>query len=84
MNIFPEQKLTKTEEDLIAESFSNPVVKKYLHTLAYNIGAELVTSVIDTDETEESWLRKEIFLKGQLRMLDTLLSIQPAATQQSN
>lgn len=77
MNIFPELTLTQTEKDIIAETFSKPEVKKYLNMIAYNIGSDIVKSVIDVDEPEESWLRKEIFLKGQLRTIDMLLSIQP-------
>ena len=80
-SIFPQQTLSDTEIDLIAEIFSNPMVKKYLHTLAYNIGSELVTSVIGTEESEESWVRKEIFLKGQLRTIDALLSINAEASK---
>lgn len=77
MNIFPIETLSETEEALLAEKLSDPLVKKYLHMRAYNIGADLAASVPDTNEPAEEWLRKTLYLRGQLKELDTLLDIKP-------
>lgn len=75
MNIFPETTLSQTEEDILQQIYSNPTVKKHLQMMAYNIGAELVSAVPDPSEAPEMWIRKELFLKGQLAILNTLFSI---------
>lgn len=75
MNIFPETILTQTEEDILTELYSNPTVIKHLHMLAYNIGRDLVSATPKPGETAENWMRKEAHMKGQLAILDTLVSI---------
>lgn len=80
-NLFPETSLTKTEEDILVEVYSNPVVQKHLRMMAYNIGADLVTAVPDPNESAESWIRKEVFLKGQLDNINTLLGISAIEIQ---
>jgi hypothetical protein len=84
VNIFPVTELSDTEQHLIAEKLQDSLIKKYFHLLAYNIGKDLVTSNPEVDESPEQWIRKEIFLKGQLRNLDMLLSIEtPKSTSSS-
>lgn len=78
MEIFPSTPLTETEEAIIVEILSNPTLRKYLHIRAYNIGKDIVTASPGVQEPAEEWLRKEINLKGQLREIDTLLSIKPS------
>lgn len=78
MNIFPEQTLSETEENVVAELINNPAMQKYLHTLSYNIGRDIVTAVPAPDESNDVWLKKELYLKGQIRLIETLLSIKPS------
>lgn len=76
-NIFPEVPLTDTEKEYIAEILSKPEIKKYFNHVASNIGREIGTSVISPSTPAEEWIRKDIFLKGQLEAVNNLLSIQP-------
>jgi len=76
MEIFPRSNISPAEEDAIIQAFSNPIIVKYLHTLAYNTAADLVSHLPDPDKVDESFIRTQIFGKGQLRILDVLLNLQ--------
>lgn len=78
MNIFPEQTLSETEETIIAEKLSDPAVKKYLHILAYNTGKAILLSAPGEGQTDEQYLRGLANAKGQLSVIDTLLSFEQA------
>lgn len=82
MNIFPVTELSESEQNAIATKLADPILVRYFHTLAYNIGRDIVTGVPAPDENQEHWLRKEIYLKGQVFMLESLLSVKPVPTNQ--
>lgn len=82
LNIFPEVPLSVTEKEYIAQILSKPEIKKYFLHMASNIGRDIGTSVIPVDESAESWIRKDIFLKGQLEILNSLLSIQSPSNKE--
>lgn len=77
MNVFPEQTLSEPDMIVVSECLSNPAVKKYMHALAYGIGKDIVTGTPHPGQSPEEYLRLEAGLKGQLAVLDTLLSIEP-------
>jgi len=78
MNIFPEQHLTQTEMDIVAEKLSDPSVKNYLHQLAYKVGVHLATGSPMEGQSDNDFLRRRATLQGHLEVIDTLLSIQVA------
>jgi hypothetical protein len=77
MNLFPQEDLSPTEKNLLAEALQNPVVQKYLLLRARNIASAIVEATPDAEESTEAWLRKEIYLKGQINVLEDLYSIKP-------
>jgi len=74
MNIFPTQELTEQEEHLLKEIFCHPSVKKYLHTLAYNIGRDMILANSLIQEDPAKYLRIQTRGQGALDLVDTLLS----------
>lgn len=79
MNLLELQGLSPNEEALIAEVFRNPAVLKYLRVLASNLAIESIQCPITFEEAPEAYLRKQIVLKAQLELLNTLAQIfQPA------
>ena len=76
--LYPILDLNPTEEELIAEAFSSPVVKKYLRVLGNNLVRDYL--VLDASSLPEGALAKHHqFVKGQLAILDTLCSINAAS-----
>lgn len=78
MNLFPVVEISETEQDIIAEKLSDPAVKKYFHSLGYQVAANLATGTPGSDESAEGFLRKRAVLQGHLEILETLLSINTA------
>lgn len=78
MNVFPIIEISQTEQDIIAEKLSDPAVKKYFHSLGYQVAANLATGNPGPDESAEVFLRKRAVLQGHLELLETLLSINTA------
>lgn len=72
--VFPSQELSKSEEELITEVFSNPVVRKYIQILGANASKELLSLPI-LNETPDSLLKKHVLVSGKLEVITTLLSI---------
>lgn len=77
MQLFPAQDLSDSEKNMLAEILSAPVVQKYLQVVAYNIGSAIVNAIPDPDTSTDTWLKQELYLKGQLSMLTQLHSIKP-------
>jgi len=66
--------ISQTEKDIIVESFSNPVIKKYLQSMALEDTKELVAfSAISNQDSEIS--KAVANVQGKLSVLSTLLSI---------
>ncbi len=75
MDIFPSPTLSPTEIDIVAIALTDNAVKKYFHMLAYDIGRDIIQGARSKDQTAEEYLCIEAALKGQLAVLDTLLSM---------
>lgn len=75
MNIFPEITISEPDMIVVAECFSKPAVKKYLHMLAHSIGTDIVTGQKAPNQSAEDYLMIEANMKGQLAVIDTLLGI---------
>lgn len=82
MEIFPMTTFSATEMNLLAESFNNTTVRKYLHHLAYTSGAAIATGEPRENESAEAYLRRQARVQGQLDTVETLLSIKPAQAAQ--
>jgi hypothetical protein len=66
--------LSKTEEDIIIDIFSSPVVNKYLMNLGLSYINELASlSVTERDSSEVA--KKHALVQGKLSVIETLLSI---------
>ncbi|EKD22467.1 MAG: hypothetical protein ACD_86C00001G0003 [uncultured bacterium] len=75
-DIFPSPVLSKTEEDLLIEAFSNPLVQKYLRNLAMEDTKELLgLSAIAIPASE--LINAHAVVQGKLSVIATLLSIPP-------
>lgn len=75
MSIFPPVALSEEENTSVVEVFNMPVVRKYLHGIANDIGAQVAIAIPSDDIPAEIHIRKEMHVKGQLAMLDQLLSL---------
>ena len=66
--------LSQTEQDLIALTLSDPLLKKYFRIMMQNDIIELAT--ISISEKDDSTIaRKHAIVQGKLSVLQTLLSI---------
>ena len=72
--LFPEIPLSPTEEELLIETFHNPVVKKYLQAIGTEAAKELLSLDV-LSETPETLHRKQILVTGKLAVIALLLSI---------
>jgi hypothetical protein len=81
-DIFQQTTISKTEIDIIIEVFSQPVVVKYLKTIAQNDLLELATLSI-TERADNEVAKKHALIQGKLSTIATLLSIsnQPQAKE---
>jgi len=81
--IFDIPALSKVEIDIIIDVFANPVVKKYLKTIASNDLAELATLSI-TEREDSEVAKKHALIQGKLSTIAALLSIskQPTPKQE--
>lgn len=84
INVFPAQELVKVEEDIIADMLSHPTVKKYFHVLAYNLGRELVLDAVVPEESAEAYMRRQVYVKGQIAVLDLLLKIEAPISKEAS
>jgi len=82
-DIFPATNWTKTEEDIIIQSFSNPAIKKYLRKMALEDTKELLQlSAIATPN--EEIVKAHAVIQGKLAVISTLLSIEESQPAVSN
>ena len=85
-SLFPAQKLSKTEEDILLEVYRNPVVKKHLQILAMEDTKELLAfSAISKTDSEIG--KALATVQGKLSVIQTLLSIseiQPPNKEQQS
>jgi len=74
-DVFPSTSWSKTEEDIVIQSFSNPAIKKYLRKLALEDTKELLQlSAIATDNA--ALVKAHAVVQGKLQVIATLLSIE--------
>lgn len=73
-DILNTETLSKTEEVLIQEVFSNPLVKKYLRIMGRNDLEELATISV-TEGVDSEVAKKHALIVGKLTVLSTLISI---------
>lgn len=74
MKIFPEQTLSKTEQDILFEIYSNPVVKKHLEIMALEDTIELL-EMSAISKTDSEIAKAHATVQGKLSVIATLLSI---------
>lgn len=77
MNLFPQEDLSDTEKNLLAERLDDPLIKRYFKLRASNIASAIMAAIPDATESPEVWFRKELFLKGQMEILEELYTIKP-------
>lgn len=76
MQIVESVVLLDTEQALVAEALANPVVKKYFISLGRDLAQQLLSCAPSEQQTDSDYIRNEAIVKGQLILLETLLSIQ--------
>ncbi len=74
--------LSDTEQTQIQAILSQPIVKKYLQALAVDTINNICLGSPADAESDSVYIRKESVLKGQLALIETLLSIQPLKPQE--
>lgn len=73
-SIFPVKNVSDTEEALVLEAFSNPIIKQFLTRLAIEDTKELLRlSAINTDK--EKLAQAHAVVQGKLQVISTLLEI---------
>ena len=82
-DIFPATEFSVTEQNLIAEAFANPLVKKYLKSLAAEDTKELL-ALSATHLDKDRLAAAHATVQGKLQVVATLLSIEAPQPQQSN
>jgi hypothetical protein len=68
--------LNDAEQTIVNEHLSDPTVKKYFRSLAYQNITDIILGSPDINESAESYLRRQAVVKGRLEVIETLLSIQ--------
>lgn len=82
MQVFPEVTFTDTEIAIIKTALSNPLVLKYLKSLAQNAAADAVLDYDRlTSETAEQYKVKNAFLQGTIAAVVDLVDLAEAETQ---
>lgn len=78
-DIFLVSELSKVEEDIIRETFSNPTVIKYLQLLGANDAKELL-SLSSIGMGNEALAKAHATIHGRLQVIYTLLEIGDSST----
>jgi len=79
----PNLALSETEEELVREIFTNPLLRKFLRIMALNDAKELLSlSVIGNDK--DTLAQAHAVVQGKLQVVSTLLSIEAPQSQQPN
>lgn len=73
-DIFPEQELTETEEDIIALSLDTPLMKRYLRLLSLNDMKDFMSLKAITTP-EYGLTQAYAVLQGRMEVVSALLSI---------
>lgn len=79
-DVFPAMAFSKTEEDIITEIFSNPVVKKYLRIMALEDSKELLELSATSNDKDKLFIAHAT-VHGKLQVISTLLSIEVISTK---
>lgn len=82
LHSLPTHTLTQTEVDQIQEILSQPIIKKYFTSLACTTITNICTGQPSDTMDDSTYIRNESILKGQLGLLETLLSIQPLKSKE--
>lgn len=72
---FTEIDLSVTEQDVIKTHLSTPEVKKYFLLLSNNLGKDLLSTTNLQELPSEQLMRKHLFVKAQLELLQTLYEL---------
>ena len=75
MNFLDIKDLSETEQEVVIEKLSDPVVKRYLTQLARKDVEELLTLSI-TERDNDEVAKKHCLIQGKVSVYTTLLSIQ--------
>jgi hypothetical protein len=76
MNILPEVNLTDTEMDIVQEMLTQTTIKKYFRLLGSNAARDILTGHPLAGQSASEYLVLEAHLKGQLSVIETILSIE--------
>lgn len=78
MKILEEVVMHEAEADEIVRIFTTPVVQKYLKKLALSAVQDIIQGFPVDHQSDSEYIRKEAHYKGQISVLETLLSITPS------
>jgi hypothetical protein len=81
--VFPPVSFTETEETIIREMFSSPIVKKYLRRMAAEDAKELL-SLSGISVERDVIHNAHLVVEGKLNVITTLLSIGVSQNPASN
>ena len=73
-NLIPTETLSRTEEDIVIDILSNPIIKKYFRILGSTDLKELASLSI-TERPNEEVAKKHSLIQGKLSVLATLINI---------
>jgi len=79
--MFNTQTLTKTEEDILVDLLTNPVIKKYLSILAMEDTKELLAFPANSKTAQEIAIAHAT-VQGKLSVISTLYSITKQEKEQ--
>ena len=74
--LFPSSSISPTENDLLIEVYSNPVVKKHLQVMAMEEMKDLA-GLFALSKSDSEIAKAHATINGKLAVLHTLLSINP-------
>lgn len=75
MQLFTPITLTKTEQDILIDTFSNPVVVKYLQSLAQTAVMELASAYDRTELDSTKYHIQGAFTQGGVAAIEQLLEL---------
>lgn len=78
-NLFEPPEITEQDNKVLLELFKNPVLNKYLHTLAAEEARSMVLSLNALEIGTEVYMRNQFYHKGKIDTLSSLLNIQQIA-----
>lgn len=72
MQLFNAVDLNEAELKEVELAFKNPVIQKYLTTLAAGVGEDMVSSLNTLEIGTELYMRNQFYLKGKIDALTFL------------